>query len=338
MKNIKIGLVLLVVLLSFTKVKAQQPKVFLPLLETINLKKNFEYASARLLKNYIDNTNRYQVVMQDNTDSLLTDIELIKAKAKEKGCTYFIAGSLNRLGETVIVNINLYETETSKKIWFDQLKAFTPEDLDPVLQRFGQNIGTANKATTADDIYAVTNHETQELRKKESNNNLGVGVGGIALMGDQSSGSMLAGFSLSWSFDARDFIFDIKPSWSFNSTRDVYSLALEVNRPLSDKGNTPYLGGGLAFSRTAMSYEGNYSGSYSNGTYASGYGLMLMVGGGYILKRTSSVSLRISANYLQGLYDVKGDNRYNYTTQSYDTKSYGFTSGVLVRLEILFKR
>ncbi|MES2728048.1 MAG: hypothetical protein V4643_13155, partial [Bacteroidota bacterium] len=318
MKNIKIGLVLLVVLLCFTKVKAQQPKVFLPLLETINLKKNFEYASTRLLKNYIDNTNRYQVIMQDNVDSaLLNSIESVSAKAKEKGATYFIMGSLNRLGETVIVNINLYETETSKKIWFDQLKAFTPEDLDPVLQRFGQNIGTANKATTADDIYAVTNHETQELRKKESNNNLGVGVGGIALMGDQSSGSVLAGLSLSWSFDARDFIFDIKPSWSFNSTRDVYSLALEVNKPLSDKGNTPYIGGGLAFSRTALSNEQNYYGSYSSSAYASGYGLMLMVGGGYILKRTSSVSLRVSANYLQGLYDVNGKSVYNNLTQSY---------------------
>ena len=64
MKNIKAGLVLLVVLLSFTKVKAQQPKVFLPLLETINLKKNFEYASTRLLKNYIDNTKAKPTILE----------------------------------------------------------------------------------------------------------------------------------------------------------------------------------------------------------------------------------------------------------------------------------
>ena len=43
---------------------------------------------------------------------------------------------------------------------------------------------------------------------------------------------MLSGFSLNWSFDARDYIFDIKPSWCFNSEYDILSLALEMNKPL----------------------------------------------------------------------------------------------------------
>jgi hypothetical protein len=326
-------------------IMAQLPKVFLPMLETINLKKDFQYSTSKLLKSYIENANRYQVVMQEIYDSavVLSDqLELVKAKAKEKGATYFITGSLNRLGETVIVNINLYETESLRKVWFDQLKAFTPDDLDPVLQRFGANIGSVNKAATNDDIYSVTAQESKTLQKKETNNYFGVGLSGAALF--ESNLPLMSGLSAAWSFDARNYIFDIRPSWSFSNIRDVYSLSLEMAKPIKNTGNTPYYGGGLSFSRTAYSYDpNNYSSSYSGSTYASGYGLMLLVGGGYIFNRTSSVSLRVSANYFQGFYDVKSTDNYNYNpstgTSSYgSSQNYGTTQGALVRLEILFGR
>jgi hypothetical protein len=326
-------------------IMAQLPKVFLPMLETINLKKDFQYSTSKLLKSYIENANRYQVVMQEISDSavVLSDqLELVKAKAKEKGATYFITGSLNRLGETVIVNINLYETESLRKVWFDQLKAFTPDDLDPVLQRFGANIGSVNKAATNDDIYSVTAQESKTLQKKETNNYFGVGLSGAALF--ESNLPLMSGLSAAWSFDARNYIFDIRPSWSFSNIRDVYSLSLEMAKPIKNTGNTPYYGGGLSFSRTAYSYDpNNYSSSYSGSTYASGYGLMLLVGGGYIFNRTSSVSLRVSANYFQGFYDVKSTDNYNYNpstgTSSYgSSQNYGTTQGALVRLEILFGR
>jgi hypothetical protein len=326
-------------------IMAQLPKVFLPMLETINLKKDFQYSTSKLLKSYIENANRYQVVMQEISDSavVLSDqLELVKAKAKEKVATYFITGSLNRLGETVIVNINLYETESLRKVWFDQLKAFTPDDLDPVLQRFGANIGSVNKAATNDDIYSVTAQESKTLQKKETNNYFGVGLIGAALF--ESNLPLMSGLSAAWSFDARNYIFDIRPSWSFSNIRDVYSLSLEMAKPIKNTGNTPYYGGGLSFSRTAYSYDpNNYSSSYSGSTYASGYGLMLLVGGGYIFNRTSSVSLRVSANYFQGFYDVKSTDNYNYNpstgTSSYgSSQNYGTTQGALVRLEILFGR
>jgi hypothetical protein len=346
MKKIKhLAVILFAINLFSSHVMAQLPKVFLPLLEAINLKKDFQYSTSKLLKSYIENANRYQVIMQEMSDSAMvsTDqLELVKAKAKEKGATYFITGSLNRLGETVIVNINLYETESSRKVWFDQLKAFTPDDLDPVLQRFGANIGSVNKAATNDDIYSVTAQESKTLKKKETNNNFGVGLSGAALI--ESDIPLMSGLSAAWSFDARNYIFDIRPSWSFSNIRDVYSLSLEMAKPIKNTGNTPYYGGGLSFSRTAYSYDANnYTSSYSSGTYASGYGLMLLVGGGYIFNRTSSVSLRVSANYFQGFYDVKspGSYYYNPSTSTYvlsDAKDYGTTQGALVRLEILFGR
>jgi hypothetical protein len=142
---------------------------------------------------------------------------------------------------------------------------------------------------------------------------------------------------MAWSFDARNFIFDVKPSWSFSRTRDVYSLSIEMIKPMHSKGNTPFYGGGLAFSRTAISNESNYYGV--SVASASGYGLMALLGGGYIFNRTSSVSLRLSGNYLLGFYDVKGTD-YNYYSgsSSIQNSNYGLTNGILVRLEILFKK
>jgi TolB-like protein len=326
--TLRFTLLLSLSLLCFFNINAQQTNVYLPLLETINLKKDFQYSSTRLLKNYIESANKYQVIMQDANDSSISYNDQnasIIAKAREIKAMYYIIGSLNRLGENVIVNINLFETETGKKVWFDQLKAMSPDDLDPILQRIGQNIGTENKATTADDIYSVTNQETQQLKKKESNNNFGIGLSGMALLGDKLASSPLPGLSLAWSFDASNFIFDIKTAWNFSNIRDVYSLSIEMEKPIYTKGNTPFYGGGIAFSRTAVS-DANIG--Y---TTAAGYGLMALAGGGYIFNRTSTVSLRVSANYLLGFDEVKDINQST-------NKNYGLPHGVLVRLEILFRR
>lgn len=339
--TLRFTLLLSLIILCFFNINAQT-KVYLPLLETINLKKDFQYSSTRLLKNYIESANKYQVIMQDANDSSVNynnQNASIIAKAREIKAVYYIIGSLNRLGENVIVNVNLFETETGKKVWFDQLKAFTPDDLDPILQRIGQNIGTENKATTSDDIYSVTNQETQQLKQKESNNNFGIGLCAMPILMngfDLNNSAQLSGLSLVWSFDARDYIFDIKPSWCFNSNYDMLSLALEMNKPLTKKSNTLFLGGGASLSRTSFGINGSNQSNYYSST-ASGYGIMLLAGGGYIFNRTSSVSVRLSANLMQGFYDVKG-YEYNLFGSYSSQKNYGLSTGILVRLEILFRR
>ncbi|MCF8428534.1 MAG: autotransporter outer membrane beta-barrel domain-containing protein [Bacteroidia bacterium] len=313
------------------------------------MKKDFQYSSTRLLKNYIESANKYQVIMQDVNDSSVNYNDQnasIIAKAREIKAMYYIVGSLNRLGENVIVNINLFGTETGKKVWFDQLKAMNPDDLDPILQRIGQNMGTENKATNSDDIYSVTNQESQNLKQREATNNFGVGLCALPLLMhgfDFNNSSQLSGLSLAWSFDARNYIFDIKPSWCFNSTYNMLSLSLEMNKPLTKKSNTPFLGGGASLTRTSFDVKNNNSSYYSDSYTASGYGIMLLAGGGYIFNRTSSVSVRLSANLMQGFYDVTmaSYDEYNQTTQKFEKipgKNYGLSTGILMRLEILFRR
>jgi len=146
MKKITLTLGLIIGMISL--LQAQAPKVFLPYLEAINIKKEFQISSTKLLKNYIDLANQYQVVMDGNKDTLFDaekSMAEIKSKAQQLDAKYFIKGSLNRVGENVIVNVSLFETETGNKVWFDQLKAMSPEDLDPIMQRIGNSIGTKIK-------------------------------------------------------------------------------------------------------------------------------------------------------------------------------------------------
>ncbi len=318
-----------------------QKKVFMPWFETINLKADFKVSTTKLLKGYMENTGKYQVINQSASDTLIytmDDLETAKLAAKAKNAQYLVMGTLNRLGEMVIVNVQMFDVNTGTKVWFDQLKALTPDDLDPILQRVGQNIGSEVKATTIDDIYSVTNQESQELKKKESNNSFGIGINGMALMGQQSSAYPPSGLSLSWSFDSRDYIFDIKPFWLFSKEANLIGLNLEMNKPLYNKSTTPFVGGGISFSRTDLNYKAydpNY-GSLTNNT--SGYGLMVNAGGGYIFNRTGSTSVRVSANYVQGFYDVSAESFYNHATQSFIKRSDGYTYGILFRVEILFRR
>jgi TolB-like protein len=168
--TLRFTLLLSLTILCFFNIIAQQTKVYLPLLETINLKKDFQYSSTRLLKNYIESANKFQVIMQDVNDSTISyndqNVSII-AKAREKNTMYYITGSLNRLGENVIVNINLYETETGKKVWFDQLKAMNPDDLDEKSLRDLPEINEENAAKILDDIIKVSDNNEFELSSKE---------------------------------------------------------------------------------------------------------------------------------------------------------------------------
>ncbi len=316
----------------------QTQKVYMPFFEVLNLKKEFQYSTTKLLKTYIESGGRYEVIMQAQADSVVIgdNADAVQRIAKERNVNYFITGSLNRLGETVVVSINLHETETGNRIWFDQLKARTPDDFDPIFQRIGKSIGTNNKATGADDIYSVTQYDSKELATKESTSRFGISIGGMYPLGQQSSAGVLSGFSIVWDYDNRNMIFGVRPAIYFSDMMVVYNIGIEVMKPFTSNANGWFAGGGMAIGGTAfyrMENETYMIGSWSGSTYVNtpaqrrveashkNGGLLISAGGGYMFNRTSRVNLRASANYVQGLYKVG---------------SAGYTGGLQLKLELLW--
>jgi len=328
MKKITLTLGLIIGMISL--LQAQVPKVFLPYLEAINIKKDFQISSSKLLKNYIDLANAYQVVMDPNKDTLFDSersIEEIKNKAIQLNAKYFIKGSLNRIGENVIVNVSLFETESGSKIWFDQMKAMSPEDLDPIMQRMANALGTKEKATTTEDIYSVTNNESEALKQKQTNNSFGIALGGIQAF--NSYNLLLTTASIGWYFDARNYIFDIRPTIGFDNSDDhMFNIAIEMFKPHTTNPNSFYYGGGLSFSTSDV-----HTNKDLNKPAFSGTGININAGGGYLLNRTSAVSLRIGANLFYGFHDI---TYYEESTKNTlrDTSPFG----IEFKAEILFRR
>ena len=103
-------------LLISTQVIFAQEKIYMPLFEAINLKKDFQYSTSHLLKIYINNENKYELILplNDSTFHKETKDQAI-AKAKEMKIPHVLVGELNKLGNAVIVSVSMFKTETGEK-------------------------------------------------------------------------------------------------------------------------------------------------------------------------------------------------------------------------------
>lgn len=300
-------------------------RVYMPLFELTNIHEDYQYATSKLFQRYADKDGRYEVVIPAQTDSLQTQPSKadVQKTAERKGCTKFILADLTRLGETVVVTLSLYGTQSGNLLWSDAMKAAGPNDLDPILERMAKNIGTENVASKTDDIYTVTQKEETKLRKKRANKSFGFGIMGFTMLNNPGP-RFQPGLEIFWSYDSRNIFFQIDGSFNFYSDSEDYtytdyyndertisvdetlvnlSLGLSAYYPFLDGSSTPFLGGGVSFTSTVTSYDSDSY--YYDEDGDSKTGLWVRVGGGYLFNRTSTVTFRIRAEYAISTYKVE---------------------------------
>ncbi len=319
MKYLKSFLAVLL-LCSLWNLRAKaQDKVYMPFFETINMNHEYQYSVSKLFKSYLEDENRFSLILPSKSDSLYYSepFETTKAKAASYGAKYFIIGELNRIGEMVMVSVALYNTADGTKVWNDKLKAKNPDDLDPIMQRIAKNIGTPNKAANDGDIYSVTEYETRELKKTTTSDYFGLAIGGVVLF-TSIPAKPLTGADLLWVYDAKNILMEINAQGYWASHISLYDLSLETYYPFKHSSNTPFIGGGLGISDIN---DNNYY-SFTNTSDHQGYGLMVLAGGGYIFNRTSSTELRLSGNAFVCAYTVNSENPF----------------GAMLKIEFLFHR
>ena len=208
---------------------------------------------------------------------------------------------MNALNEVLIISMTMYNTADSNKIWSDVLKARTPDDLDPILQRFANNIGTDQKASKDGDIYSVTNYDSKELTKVDASANYGVSISGSYSFVEKVDNSTSAGFGLLASYDLRDVILDIQGDFLFGDIQ-IYDVRISGLYPFKNSKNTPFVGGSIAWGGTTLKYKP--SGSYYNDRFSDG-GLAMFVNGGYIFNRNSNVNFRLAGSFIFPLYKTE---------------------------------
>lgn len=299
-------------------------RVYMPLFELTNIHEDYQYATSKLFQRYADKDGRYEVVIPAQTDSVQVQPSKadVQKTAERKGCTKFILADLTRLGETVVVTLSLYGTQSGKLLWSDAMKAAGPNDLDPILERMAKNIGTENVASKTDDIYTVTQKEEKKLRKKRANKSFGFGIMGFTML-NHPGPWFQPGLEIFWSYDSRNIFFQIDGSINFyNGSEDYtytsyysdkkttisvdkilanFSFGLSAYYPFLDGSSTPFLGGGASFATTVTSYD---SDSYEP-EGDSKAGIWVRLGGGFLFNRTSTVTFRIRAEYAISTYKVE---------------------------------
>jgi len=325
-KNISILILMAVTLASVTTAFSQE-KVYMPFFELINIHSDYQYSTAKLLKGYMDEEKRYTLVLPQRSDSMVPQppVEDIRAKAGSLGCPYYVVGELNRMGETVIISISMYKTDDGSKIWSDKLKANTPDDIDPILQKVARNIGTSEKAARDGDIYSVTSYQSQQLKQIQSINSFGLSVGGALFLSKPfTDDPFSAGFGAFWYYDAREILYEINAETYFVSTSGLVQGSLNAYRPIFAENNTPFFGGGLGITHMWLSdipgtpdtiYKTSYTGS----------GLVLLLGGGYIIGRSSTVGIRAHLRYFIATFKMNNPEK-------------SLPHGILLNLEIYFGR
>ncbi len=331
---------LLLICFLFAVAASAQEKVYMPFFEVINMNKGYQYATSRLLKSYLLDNKKYDLLLPAKTDSNYTEtLATTKENAKKAGANAYLIGELNRIGETVIVRLSLYNTASDTLIWTDKMKADNPDDLDPIMERLAGSFGEKN-TTAADNqnIYTITEQDSRALKKIESNYYYGLSIGSI-LDFSSINGQFSSGLGFSAMYDTRKMLIDLTAQGYWGDRLDYYLASIEAYYAFKDKKTTPFIGGGFAYSRTNADLETNYS-NYSDYSDGTGTGLLALVGGGYLFNRTGNVNLRLSANAVIGLYDVTvSSNSYDFATQQYTSYSKTFLPiGALIKMQVLFQR
>jgi len=299
------GILLIALCLNSIMAMAQE-KIYMPFFRVDNIHPDYRFTTAKIFKMYVNANQKYELVLPVRVDSTYTEesIQQIQQNAKNIQAKYFIIGEMNALNNTLILSVSMYNTEDSKKVWSDLAKANTPDDLDPLLQKMANNIGSQQKASQDGDIYNVTSYDSKELNKIEATYQFGVSISGATCLIKDVKNISPAGFGAFISYDIRDVILDIQGDMLFGDI-NIYYGKLSGLYPFKKSKNTPFAGGSIGYGGSSIVFKSSdTSGMFSN-ERVSGSGLMLFVNGGYILGRNANVNMRITGSFIAPLFRVK---------------------------------
>lgn len=315
--KVKFTKVLAILILAFlsTAILAQD-KIYMPYFTISGMHSDYKVSSTKMLKTYIESTNRYQVVLANyiDTTSLDLSIEQTQKEASQVSANYFVLGDMNAVGNLLIISVKMYETSTSKLVWNDVVKASSLSDLDPSMQKIANTIGSVNKANADNDISTTTDYQSATNRTIFALSKNCISIEGGIVASSTLSSPFIYGIGYTRSFDVKQFIFNINGNYLWGDAR-CWRFDVGLIYPLNKKYISPYIGAALGLSSTGIEKKitqtYNYNGYISSNSYSEwvyGGGVELDLNGGILLMRNSSVGMKIGGTLSLPAYTV--DNKY----------------------------
>ncbi len=281
----------------------------------------FLQAAQELLKDHLATTGKYQVtIISGEPSAMELPVGDIVNNGRSAGADLVVAGHLTRLQSLARIRVTVYRVATGEALFSDTLATTGgPDQMDPVLRRLALAIATGQHAQNNAEIDTVTQSESDPYLKQTATRTVGLKLGllvPLARPGKDVATAPLVG--IYWLYDARTFFGEIFADFATAEDIHAFNLGLAGYRPFSRSANTPYVGGGAAWSAAS------FGGSGSNGLRVHG-------AVGMLLGRLSAVQFRGELGYFVNLFSEKTGSSYRPQIESSSsTVSHGpiFTIGL----------
>lgn len=235
-----------VLLFTQTVAQAKNKMVVLPL-RSIGIEEASTQTAYLLLRQEIGKLGKHEVV----SDALVrktvdptpcADVTCAADIGRELNAAEVVFGSLNRLGEKIIVQYTLVDVATRKISLIDNITALSVEDLETVMKRVAKSIVKRQPVTKTAEVGAITEKEAMEPRGRRTRRGLATRFGYLfPTNGYDDSGQVFAIDFLTM-YEAKDFMVN-----GLFGIRDGIALNIGATYLSTRTDFCPYFGGGLGF-------------------------------------------------------------------------------------------
>jgi TolB-like protein len=298
----------------FSMVSAQERLAVLPLAGS-GVDASTQETTHMLLVSEISKLKKYEVISKTEIEALVGERGCSESACaieigKQANAAKVVFGSLNKLGEKIILQYNLVDVSTGETLLSDDLSAMRVEDLDQVVKRVAVSIVQQIPVAKTVEVGLVTEQESQEAKTRKANSSWGIAFGYLY----PEKG-----------YDGKQRIF----VWDFRSFYEMRHIAVDAVLGLrqgfalnvgfvylpSRKDFSPFVGAGVGFH--AVSHKQVYDGSYYNGQQEKpSDGFEFLIKGGLLAFRT--YDFRVIAGV-----------EYSITLNDYDDRAIVLTLGIM---------
>ncbi len=270
-----------------------------------------------ILRVEIGKIGKFDIISENKTGEVLNGTDCFSTECaieigKEAGALQVAGCKLAALGDKIIVQYFLVNTESGKTILIDQMTALTAEDLDPVMKRVASNIAEDKPAKDNVQVGNIVQEETKESLRRSSRKNIGLSFGYLFPQDgyDNDDRSFTINLHLDYELQemAAGMLLGIRDGFAMN----VYGEYLFTQTDIC-----PYAGGAFGFhwvTHSMVSSYNPYTNSYSEKKKGDGFELTLNTG------------LRVFHTYN---FQIMLNLEYIMTFNDYNDKAIVFTIGIL---------
>ena len=261
----------------------------------------------------IERWNKYEIVPASHIRQALGDLACSEITCavdigKQVNAGNVVFGSLNKLGEKIIMQYTLAKVSSGKIILSDDASVLHVEDLDQVIKRVAASIVQQIPFARTVEVGLVTAQESQEPNTRKAQLNAGIAFGYLYPENGYGNKDRVFTWDFKSIYETRDFAVT-----GLLGIRNGVALNIGGMYLFSRRDFSPFVGGGLGFHWVL--HEFDESGYRLEGEKRSD-GIEMLVSGGLLAFRTYDFRVLLNIDY-------------SLTFNDYDDRALVLTIGIM---------